>query len=92
MSTEAGQTLVTPIPTHSRDTPPHLDSDSGFELTNLKISEALEEVGGPIFHILKDATIVNAKPEEIRDFFSPPHYSEHKIQLCIETAIKCGFD
>jgi len=59
MTTEAGQTLVTPIHTHSRDTPPHLDSDSGFELTSIKSNEALEEVKGPIFHIPKDATIVN---------------------------------
>jgi len=92
MTTEAGQTSVTPIPMHSRDTPPHLDSDSGFELANIKISKALEEVGGPIFCILKDATIVNAKPEEIHDFFSPPHYSEHKIQLRTETAIEYGID
>jgi len=92
MTIEAGQTLVTPIPTHSRDTPLHLDSDSGFELTNIEISEALEEVGGPIFCIPKDATIVNVKPEEICDFFSPPHYSEHEIQLCTETAIKYGID
>jgi len=92
MTTEAGQTLVTPIPTHSRDTPPHLDSNSGFELTNIKIGKALEEVRGPIFCILKDATIVNAKPEEIHDFFSPPHYSEHKIQLRTETAIEYGID
>ena len=92
MTTEAGQTSVTPIPTHSRDTPPHLDSDSGFELTSIKVSDALEEVGGSIFHIPKDATIVNVKREEIRDFFAPPHYSEHEIQLCTETAIEYGID
>jgi len=57
-----------------------------------KISEALEEVGGPIFCIPKDATIVNVKPEEIHDFFSPPHYSEHEIQLHTEMAIEYGFD
>ena len=92
MTTEAGQTSVTPIPTHTMDTPPHLDSDLGFKLTNIKISEALEEVRGPIFRIPKDATIVNVKPEEIRDFFSPPHYSEHEIQLRTETAIKYRID
>jgi hypothetical protein len=50
MPTEAEQTSVTPIPTHTRGTPTHLDSDSGFEVTNLKVSEALEEVKGPIYH------------------------------------------
>jgi len=30
--------------------------------------------------------------EEIRDFFSPPHYSEHEIQLCTEAAIEYGID
>jgi len=32
------------------------------------------------------------KPEEIRDYFSPPHYSEHKIHLHTETAIEYGID
>ena len=44
MTTEVGQTSVTPIPTHSRDTPPHFDSDLGFESTSIQISEALREV------------------------------------------------
>jgi hypothetical protein len=52
----------------------------------------LEEVGGPIFHIPKDAKIVNVKPKEIREFFSLPHYSEHEIQLWTETAIEYRFN
>ena len=71
MSIEAGQTSVTPIPTHSRDTPLHLDSDSGFKLTDLKVSEALEEVREPIFCIPKDAKIVNVKPKELTELFLP---------------------
>ena len=92
MTTEVGQTSVTPIPTHSRDTPLHFDSDLGFESTSIQISEALREVEGPIYHIPKDATIVDAKPEEIRDFFLPPRYSEHEIKLRTEAAVEYGFD
>jgi hypothetical protein len=90
MSTEAGQTALTP--THSRDTPLHLDSALCFELTNLKVSEALEEVRGPIFHLPKDTKIVHVKPEEIHEFFSPPHYSKHEIQLQTEAATEYELD
>ena len=41
MPTEAEQTSVTPIYTHSRDTSMHLGSDSGFEVTDLKVNKAL---------------------------------------------------
>jgi hypothetical protein len=40
MPTEAEQTSVTPIPTHSRDTPPHLDSDSAFAHHSVPISDS----------------------------------------------------
>jgi len=92
MPTKAEHTSVTPIPTHSSDTPLHLDSDSGFKLTGLKINETLEEVGEPLYSIPRDAKILNTKPEEIRKFFLPSHYSEHEIQLRNETAIEYGLN
>ena len=58
MPTKAKHTSVTPIPTHFRDTPPHLDSDLAFKLTDLKVNESLEEVKGPINDIPEDTRII----------------------------------
>jgi hypothetical protein len=71
MLTEAEQTSVTLIPTHSRDTPPHLDSDSTLKVTDLKVNEILESVEGPIDDIPESANIVNFKYEDIPRLFSP---------------------
>ena len=92
MPTASVRSSDSPIPTHSRDTPPYLDSSSGFDLTELKVSKALKEVEGPILRIPADAQIINVKPEEISEFFAPPHYSEQEIQLRTEAAVEYGFN
>ncbi len=73
MPTEAERPSVTPIPTHSRDTPPHLDSDSAFEVTDLKSNEKLEVIEGPIDDIPESAEIVNFENRELPGLFSPRH-------------------
>ena len=86
------RTLVTPIPTHSRDTPPHFDSDSTFEVTNLKSNEKLEVVEGPIDDILESAEIVNFETRELPRLFSPHHCKQSDAKSRIKEAIKLVHD
>ena len=92
MPTEAEQTSVTLIPTHSRDTPPHLDSDSAFEVTDLKTNEILESIKGPIDDIPESAKIVNFVSGDIPGLFSPRHCDQLEAKLRIMKAIKLGHD
>ena len=81
MPTEAEQTLVTLIPTHSRDTPPHLDSDSTLEGTDVKVNKILESIEGLIDNILEGAKIVNFKSDDIPRLFSPCHCVKVEAKL-----------
>ena len=92
MPTEAERTSVTPIPTHSRDTPPHLDSDSAFEVTHLKSDEKLEVIEGPIDDIPESAEIVNFENGELPGLFSPRHCKQSDAKSRIKEAIKLGHD
>jgi len=90
MPTEAERTSVTLIPTHSRDTPPHLDSDSTFEVTNLKSDEKLEVIEGPIDNIPESAEIVNFENGELPGLFLPHHCKKSDAKSSIKKAIKLG--
>ena len=92
MPTEINHTSVTPIPSHSRDTPPHLDSDSVSELTELKVSKSLDYVKGPINDIPEDTKITNYTSEEMPRLFSPCHCIKLEAKLCIMKVIKYSYD
>jgi hypothetical protein len=94
MPTEAERTSVTLIPTHSRDTTPHLDSDSAFKVTHLKVNEILEGIKGLIDDILEDAKIVNFNSDsnDIPGLLSPCHCVEVKTKLWIMKVIKLGYN
>jgi len=81
MPTEVDHTLVTLIPMHSRDTPPHLNNISNFKLTDLKVSKILEDVRGPIDDIPEEARIINFESEEIQGLFSPCHCVELEAKI-----------
>ena len=92
MPTKADHTSVTPIPTHSRNTLPHLDNDSVFKLTELKVSKSLEHVKGPMDDVPEDARIVNIKSKEIPRPFLVYYCVEPKARLHIVNAIKYSYD
>ena len=92
MPTEIDHTSVTPIPSHSRDTPPHFDSDSVSELTELKFSDSLNRVEGPIDDIPENAKMINYEPGVIPGLFSPCHCIENEAKLHIMKAIKYGYN
>ena len=92
MPTEINHTSVTPIPSHSRDTPPHLDSDSVSELTELKVSKSLDYVEGPINNIPENTKITDNMSKEMPRLFSPCHCIKLKAKLHIMKAIKYGYD
>ena len=90
MLTEVEWTLVTLIHTYSRDTPPHLDSNSILEVTDLKVNKFLKSVEGPIDNIPEGTKIANFKSEDIPGLFSPHHCVEVEAKLRIMKAIKLG--
>ena len=92
MPPDTDRTSVTPIPSHSRNTPPHLDNDSVSELTELKISDSLNKVEGPIDDIPENAKIINHESGEIPGLFSPRHCIENEAKLRIMKVIKYGYD
>ena len=81
--------MVIPILTHSRDVPPHLDSDSALKITSLKVSESLKEVKGPIDNIPENAKIINFKSEKI---FSSHDWDKCKVKLWVISTINYGYD
>ena len=87
MPTEVDPTSVTPLPTHSRDTPPHLDIISNFELADLKVSETLEEVKGPLDDLPEEVRITNFESDEIPGLFSPRHCVELEAKIRIMKAV-----
>ena len=91
MPTEVEGTSVTLIPTHSRDTPPHIDSDSTPKVTDLKVNETLESIEGLIDNIPEGAKIVNYKSEAIPRLLSPHDCVKAKPKLRIIKAIELGY-
>jgi len=91
MPPEVDHTSVTPIPTHSRDTPLHLNNISNFELADLKVSESLEDVKGPIDDIPEEARNINFGPKEIPGLFLPCHCIELKAKIQIMKAVKYDY-
>ena len=91
MPTEIDRVSVTPIPSHARDTPPHLDNDSVSELVELKVSDSLRKVEGPIDDVPKDAKIVNYESGAMPGLFSPRHCVERQAKLRILNALEYGY-
>ena len=91
MPTEIDHTSVTPIPSHSRDTPPHFDSDSVSELTELKVSDSLNRVEGPIDDIPENAKITNYEFGAMPGLFSLCHCIENEAKFCIMEALRYGY-
>src|SRR6202050_1932716 len=87
MPTEIDRVSVTPIPSHARDTPPHLDNDSVSELVELKVSDSLRKVEGPIDDVPKDAKIINHESGAMPGLFSP-----RQAKLRILKPLQYGYD
>ena len=77
---------------NSRDTPPHLHSDSALEVTDLKVNEILETIKGPIDDIPEDAKIVNFESKDIPQFLSLLYCMELNSKLRIINAIRFRYD
>ena len=92
MPTEVDHTSVTPIPMHSRDTPPHLNNILNFELADLKASKSLEDIRGSIDDIPEEVRIINFESEEIPRLFLLHHCVELEAKIQIMKAIKYGYD
>jgi hypothetical protein len=92
MPTEIDHTSVTPLPMHSRDTPPHLDIILNFELADLKVSETLEEVKGPLDDLPEEVRITNFESDEIPVLFSPCHCVELEANIRMMKAVKYGYN
>ena len=92
MPTKIDRASVTPIPSHARDTPPHLDNDSVSELIEPKVSDSLGKVKGPIDDIPENAKIINYESRVMPGLFSPCHCIENEAKLCIMKVIEYGYD
>src|ERR1700683_2486558 len=92
MPTEIDRVLVTPIPSHARDTPPHLDNDSVSELVELKVSDSLRKVEGPIDDVPKDAKIVNYESGAMPGLFSPCHCIKRQAKLRILNVLEYRYE
>src|SRR6202050_1602358 len=92
MPTKIDCVSVTPIPSHARDTPPHLDNDSVSKLVELKVSDSLRRVEGPIDNVPEDAKIINYESGAMPGLFSPCHCIERQAKLRILNAIQYGYD
>jgi len=62
------------------------------KLADLKVSESLEDVRGPMDNIPEEARIINFECEGIPRLFSPHHCIELKAKIWIMKAVKCGYD
>src|SRR6202050_3768283 len=92
MPTEIDRVSVTPIPSHVRDTPPHLDNDLVSELVELKVSDSLRKVEGPIGDVPEDTKIINYESGAMPGLFSPHHCVEHQAKLRIMNTIQYRYD
>jgi len=81
MPTEIDPTSVTLIPSYFRDTP--LNSNPVSELTELKVSEFLSDVEGPLDNIPENAQIIGFNSEGIPGTFAMCHCVDldHKIRI-----------
>ena len=91
MPTEIDPTSVTPIPSHARDTPPHLDNDSVSKLIELKVSDSLGKVEGPIDDVPENAKIINYESGAMPRLFSLRHCVKRQAKLRIMNAIHYGY-
>src|ERR1700683_1484325 len=92
MPTEIDRVLVTPIPSHARDTPPHLDNDSVSKLVELKVSDSLRRVEGPIDNVPEDAKIINYESGAMPGLSSQCDGVEHQANLRIMNAIQYRYN
>ena len=92
MPTEIDRVSVTPIPSHARDTPPHLDNDSVSKLVELKVSDSLRRVEGPIDNVPEDAKIINYESGAMPGLFSLRHCIERQAKLRILNVIQYRYD
>src|ERR1700677_610381 len=92
MPTEIDHVSVTPIPSHARDTPPHLDNDSVSKPVKLKVSDSLRRVKGPIDNVPEDTKVINYESGAMPGLFSPRHCVERQAKLRIMNTIQYRYN